>query len=267
MPTRDTPFSAGTPCWVDLMSSDAAASTAFYTALFGWEADAPAAEFGNYVNFTSGGHRVAGLVPADPGSGAIHAWSTYFSTDDAEATAAVAADAGAQLLFPPAKVADLGSMAVLLDPAGAAFGLWQPGTHTGFGRYAEPGSVAWIEHHSKDYAASRTFYPAVFGWQLDVLSDTDEFRYCTAKVPGETDPVAGLMDSASFLPEQVPSHWAVYFNVADADASSARLIQLGGTVVRPAEDTPFGRIADVSDPHGGSFRLHQAPPDATPPSA
>jgi predicted enzyme related to lactoylglutathione lyase len=171
----------------------------------------------------------------------------------------VAGTEGAKVLSAPMKVGDLGAMAVLLDPSGAAIGLWQPGSHTGFGRYNEPGSVTWDEHLSKNFAASCAFYIAVFGWELEVMSDTDEFRYSTAKVDGET--VAGLMDAASFLPEQVPSHWAVYFSVTDVDAAAARLVQLGGTVTRPAEDTPFGRMADVSDPNGTAFKLHQPPVD------
>jgi predicted enzyme related to lactoylglutathione lyase len=255
MPTRDTPFAPGTPCWVDLMSSDATAATAFYTALFGWTALAPAEEFGGYVTFASSGHRVAGMVPSQPGMGTADVWSTYIGVQDVQAAVAAATDAGATVLSPPMNVADLGGMAVLLDPAGAAVGLWQPGTHTGFEKYNEPGSVTWDEHHSKNFAASSAFYASVFGWKLEPMSDTDQFRYFTATVDGNG--VAGLMDSASFLPEQVPSHWAVYFSVPNVDAASARVVHLGGIVTRPAEDTPFRRMADVRDPNGTPFKLHQ----------
>ena len=254
MTTRSTPFAPGTPCWVDLMSSDAPAATTFYTSLFGWTADAPVEEFGGYVTFYADGQKVAGMVPSQPGMGAADVWSTYISTDDIETTAAVAGTEGAKVLSAPMKVGDLGAMAVLLDPSGAAIGLWQPASHTGFGRYNEPGSVTWDEHLSKNFAASCAFYIAVFGWELEVMSDTDEFRYSTAKVDGET--VAGLMDAASFLPEQVPSHWAVYFSVADADEAVAKVVALGGTVLRPAEDTPFGRIADLIDSTGAPLKLH-----------
>ena len=74
------------------------------------------------------------------------------------------------------------------------------------------------------------------------MSDTDEFRYTTAAV-GDED-VAGLMDSSSFLPAEVPSHWAVYFSVADADEACGKATELGGAVIRPPEDTPFGRLAE-----------------------
>ena len=86
------------------------------------------------------------------------------------------------------QVGALGSMAVLVDPAGAVVGLWQAGEHTGFGRYLEPRSFVWGETHSKSFGASRDFYAAVFGWRYDVTGDSDDFRYLTAKVDGEPSP-------------------------------------------------------------------------------
>lgn len=258
MTTRDTPFSPGTPCWVDLLSSDVDRAKAFYGELLGWSAQDAGEEFGGYVNFDSDGHRVAGMMRNSAQTDSPDGWTTYLATADIGATVAAATDAGGQVMSAPMQVADLGSMAILRDPAGAVFGLWQPGSHTGFGKYNEPGSVTWDEHHSKDFAASTAFYPSVFGWHLAPMSDTDEFRYTIAEVDGET--VAGLMDSHSFLPAEVPSHWAVYFSVADVDAAVAKAVELGGTSLRAAEDTPFGRLADMSDPTGAPFKLHQAPP-------
>ena len=190
--------------------------------------------------------------------GSPDGWTTYVSTADIDATVATATKAGGQVMSPPMQVAELGSMAILVDPAGAVFGVWQPGTHLGFTKYNEPGSVTWDEHHSKNFAASTAFYAKAFGWQIDPMSDTDEFRYSNAQIDGQ--PVAGLMDSSSFLPAEVPSHWAVYFSVADVDAAVAKAVALGGAVLRPAENTPFGRIADVSDPTGAPFKLHTALP-------
>jgi uncharacterized protein len=258
MATRTTPFAAGTPCWVELLSSDTSAATAFYGGLFGWSFDPPQEQFGGYVNITSGGHRVAGMMANSPEINSPDAWTTYLSTDDIDASTAAVAAGGGQLVAAPMQVADLGSMAVVRDPAGAVFGLWQPGTHFGFAKYNEPGSVTWDELHSKDFAVTTPFYASVFGWDIKPMEDTDEFRYSTAEINGET--VAGLMDSASFLPPEVPSHWAVYFSVVSADDAITTLTSLGGTVIRPAEDTPYGRMADVADPTGAAFKLHQATP-------
>lgn len=260
MTMRDTPFAPGTPCWVDLFSSDPDRAKAFYAGVLGWVAEDAGAEFGNYVTFSSGGRQVAGMMRNDGAQGVPDAWSTYLSTADIGASTAAATAAGAQVVVEPMQVADLGSMAVLVDPVGAAFGLWQAGSHTGFGKYNEPGSVTWDEHHSKDFATSTAFYRQLFGWEIEETSDTDEFRYFQGKVDGQT--VAGLMDSASRLPDEVPSHWAVYFSVDDVDAAVAKAGELGGTVLRPPEDTAFGRIAGLSDPTGAMFTLHSGSSDS-----
>jgi len=254
MTTRDTAFAAGTPCWVDLMSSDPPKVRAFYSAVFGWDAEESNEEYGNYVTFTSDGRAVAGLMQNPPDSGYPDVWTTYIATDDIQAGAAAATDAGGQVMMGPMQVGEQGSVAVLLDTAGGAVGLWQAGQHTGFGKYNDTGSVAWHELHSKDFAKSKEFYASVFGWDYRVDSDTDEFRYVTAQVGGEA--VAGIMDSAAFLPAEVPTHWTIYFDVADVDESVAVAEANGATVLVPAADTPFGRLAELLDPTGATFKLH-----------
>jgi predicted enzyme related to lactoylglutathione lyase len=256
MTTRDTPFAPGTPCWVDLLSTDTAKSEAFYGALLSWTFEATGPAFGGYITASSDGHSVAGLMARQPSMQQPDGWNTYLATADIDATVAAATAAGAQVAMATMAVGDIGKMAYLIDPVGAMVGLWQAGAHTGFGKYNEPGSVTWDEHHSKNFAASTAFYESVFGWGLDKTSDSDEFRYYQAQVNGET--VAGLMDSAGFLPAEVPSHWAVYFSVADTDEAQAKAVELGGAVVRTAEDTPFGRIADLTDSTGAPFKLHSA---------
>jgi predicted enzyme related to lactoylglutathione lyase len=93
------------------------------------------------------------------------------------------------------------------------------------------------------------------------VSDTPEFRY-TIMQHGE-EQLAGIMDASGFLPEGAPAHRAVYFGTEDADASLATITSLGGSVVRPAEDTPYGRLAEAADPTGVHFKL-VAPNDAMP---
>ena len=259
MPTRNTPFAPGTPCWVDLLSSDKEASRTFYTELFGWSSLDAGPEYGDYTNFSSDGHKVAGMMANSPDSGTSDCWNTYLSTADIEATVASATEAGAQPIVPAMQVGDLGSMAVLIDPAGGAFGVWQPAAHTGFQKYNEPGSVTWDEYHSRDFATSSAFYTKVFGWTIEYTSDTDDFRYLTAHLGDGGESVAGMMDSHTFLLPGAPSMWTVYFSTVDIDASSARAVELGGTLIRPAEDTPFGRLAELADPTGALFKLHSAP--------
>jgi len=256
VPTRDVAPS-GAPCWVDLFTSDPERSQAFYEELFGWTAVASGEEFGGYVNYFKDGVPVAGSMKNDGAAGMPDVWSVYLSTPDAAATVDAVLAKGGQVLLPPMQVADLGTMAMLGDAGQAAVGCWQPGEFNGFGVLAEPGTATWFELHTRDYDASVEFYREVFGWDTHVAGDSPEFRYTTL---GEGDgQLAGIMDASAHLPDGVPAHWAVYFGSEDTDATLARIVELGGSVVRPAEDTPYGRIAMAADPTGASFRLVAGP--------
>jgi uncharacterized protein len=252
MPTRDhAPI--GAPCWVDLMTSDTGRASDFYTRLFGWEAEEPNPDFGGYFNFTKDGARVAGGMTSQPDAGMPNVWSVYLETDDARKTVETAGARGGQPIVPASDVADLGTMAMVLDPGGAAIGMWQPGLHKGFGVVAEPGAPAWFELYTRDYAKAVDFYRDVFRWDTHIMSDTPDFRYTTL---GEGDAAAaGIMDASGSLPDEVPSHWAVYFGTADTDASLEQIAGLGGAVVTGAEDTPYGRMATATDPTGAMFKL------------
>ena len=252
MPTRET-APAGAPCWVDLMTSSTERSRVFYCQLFGWAAEEPAEEFGGYFNFTKDGVRVAGCMPNQPGSGAGDVWSVYLATDDARKTVDAAAAHGGQALVPAMDVGDLGTMAVVTDVGGAAIGIWQPGLFQGFRVLGEPGTPSWFELHTRDYEAAVGFYRDVFGWDTHAVSDTPEFRYTTLR-DGDGW-LAGIMDASGFLPDGVPVCWSVYFGVEDTDAALAKISDLGGSILRAAEDTPYGRLATAADPTGAQFKL------------
>ncbi|MBF6555354.1 MAG: VOC family protein [Acidimicrobiales bacterium] len=252
MPTRDT-APIGAPCWVDLMTSDAERIKAFYGQLFGWTAEEPRAEFGGYFNYSKDGILVAGCMTSEPESPVRDIWSIYLASDDTRKTVETATANGGQVVAPAMDVGDLGTMAVLVDTGGAAIGVWQPGLHKGFGVLAEPGTPAWFELFTRDYESSVDFYRNVFHWDTHVVSDSPEFRYTTL---GEGEgQMAGIMDASGFLPDGVPAHWSVYFAVEDTDAALATIIQLGGSIVAAAEDTPYGRVATASDPNGSQFKL------------
>ena len=252
MPIRDT-APTGAPCWVDLFTSDTDRARSFYGELFGWTSEQAGEEFGGYINFSKDGHMVAGCMGNDGSSGGPDLWSVYLATDDAEATTAAAASHGGQVVVPAMPVGDLGSMAVMVDVGGAAIGTWQAGLHKGFGVFGEPGTPNWFELHTNNYDAAVQFYRDVFGWDTHVMSDESGFRYTTL---GEGDEqAAGIMDAAAFLPDGVPSNWQIYFGVADTDAALIRVVELGGTVVQAAEDSPYGRLAQAADPTGARFKL------------
>ena len=89
------------------------------------------------------------------------------------------------------------------------------------------------------------------------MSDTPEFRYTTL---GEGEAaLAGVMDGSFYMPEWTPAKWCVYFRSNDVDASVTRALELGGSVIDPPQDSPYGRLAELADPTGISFRLQSAP--------
>jgi predicted enzyme related to lactoylglutathione lyase len=237
------------------MTSDPDRSRAFYCELFGWTIDDPGPDYGGYQNFAKDGVWIAGSMQNSPEMEAPDAWSVYLAVADAEKTVEQAAAQGGQVIVPAMPVHTLGSMAVVVDAAGAVIGMWQPGDHKGSGIVYETDTPVWFELHTRDYETSLDFYRTVFGWTTRTEGDEPDFRYTTL-VDGDTM-LAGVMDASAWLPEGVPAHWSVYFGTDDADATIAKAVSLGATVVMPAEDTPYGRLATLADPTGAIFKLNQ----------
>ena len=257
MPNRAHP-PTGAPCWADLWTSDVEGSRRFYARLLGWEAQEPSPEFGGYFMFTRLGVPVAGAMGDMGDMKATDTWKVYLETSDIDATLRAAAGAGAEVVVPASPVADLGTQAVLIDPAGATVGAWQPDTFCGFTVLGEPGTPSWFELHTRDHAGAVAFYRQVFGWETDVVSDTDEFRYTTVRDPGGGE-LAGIADASSFLPAGAPPYWTLYWAVEDAGRAVAEVEAAGGSVLMGAHDTPYGRLASVADPAGARFNLRTPP--------
>lgn len=242
----------GAPCWIDLYSSDTDKAAEFYGRLLGWKAEPADERFGGYFTFTKDGKHVAGCMANDGSTGYPDAWGVHLMTDDIQGLADAAARHGGGVEMAPMEVAENGSFAMIKDPGGSVIGAWQPNEVKGFEVTREPGTPAWFELHTSAYDDAVSFYRDVFGWDTHPMSDTDEFRYTTL---GEGEgQLAGIMDDSPY-PGDEPAHWAVYFAVSDADEAIARIQKLGGSVVRPAEDTPYGRLATVADPTGTQFRI------------
>jgi uncharacterized protein len=255
--TRDTRWPAGTPCWVDVVVDDVPKAIAFYETLFGWDIQVGGPEVGGYSIAHSGGRIVAAISPKMGPPEAPSAWTTYLATDNVDATAAKIKDAGGQILAGPMDVMSEGRMAVAMDSAGAAFGLWQGANTTGIGLANEPGSLSWNEQLSRDFAASKSFYQAVFGYDYQDMS-SDGFTYATLMVDGHE--VGGIGEYPAGTPGQLPAAWGVYFQVSDVDAGVAKVAELGGRTVQPPRDSPYGRMAVVADNHGAMFSLITPPP-------
>ena len=259
MSTRSEPWPAGTPCWTDLSTSDPAAAREFYAALFGWDLQVGPPETGEYAMALKHGLPVVGVngMAAQPGQPTT--WVVYLATDDAQASVDAAAAAGASVIVPAMDVMTFGRMALVVDPTGAAVGLWQAGSHLGSQVVNEPSAVTWAELMTRDLDAAQDFYRTVFGYDVEAVEmPSAAGRYDTISVGGRV--VGGLGEMPVDVPAEMPPFWTVYFGVDDTDDTVARLRSLGGAVLRDPADTPFGRMAVVADPQGAGFVVIR-PPD------
>ena len=245
----------GAPVWIELSTSDMAASHAFYTALLGWETEPAAVEAHGYTNFLHDGSLIAGSMIKPTEQPGPDSWFVYLASADCEATVAAAAQAGAQVLVPATAVFDLGYMAFVVAPDESIVGVWQPGEHRGFSHIDEPGAPAWFELHTHQYDVALEFYTKVFGWTTDVMADSSEFRY-SRLVDGDTL-LAGVLDSVPHMSAEFPSHWEIYFEVEDMEAASAKVVELGGQAITPPHESPFGQLGLFVDSTGALFKLLQ----------
>ena len=255
MSTR-TSYAPGTPCWVELSGTpDIDASEAFYRDLFGWEIpELPnSAEMGGYRRAKLNGRDVGGVSPVMQ-DGQPCVWATYVSVADADATAARVGEAGGQTIAPVMDVAGLGKMAVFSDPTGAVFGIWEPGTFAGAELVNEPGAFTWNELNTRDPEAARSFYGDVFGWgfvEHEIARDAGGGTYIEFTVDGKS--AGGILDMRGRVPDEVPTHWLVYFWVEDTDATLEQVRASGGNVAMGPVDIPAGRFGVAMDPQGAAF--------------
>jgi uncharacterized protein len=256
--TEVTSHAPGTPCWVDASSDDVDASKGFYTGLFGWDAEDqfhPESGLRIYTLFLLDGRKVAGLGGKPPGfEQTPNVWNTNFATPYVDAAVGRVTDAGGQVLMPPMDVMDQGKMAVCLDPTGAGFALWQPGTMRGVELMDVPGAFTWAELMTGDVESAKSFYSAVFGWTYQNMDIPDGMTYTL--VEGGENSIAGLMGRPEDVPDEVPDNWSVYFDVEDVDRTLARALELGGEeAFAPMYVPTVGRMAGIVDPVGAAFSV------------
>lgn len=241
------------PAWVDLSSSDPAASREFYSKLFGWQVEVdPDPQYGGYALARIGGRDVAGIGPKMMPE-APTAWMAYIGTDDADALADRVKAAGGNVIAPPMEVGDQGRMAVFQDPSGAFISAWQRKAMGGFSTDS-PNTFGWAELNARGLDKAVAFYAAVFGW-VSKTSEMGEGQppYTEFLLRGES--IAGAMEMNPMVPAQVPSYWMVYFEVSDVDGSFRKATEAGAQEMLAPQDFPGGRFAILTDPQGAVFGL------------
>ena len=259
---QETPeIKPGNFCWVELGTSDGDAAKSFYSQLFGWEfQDNPMGPDMVYTMLKLDGKDVGGLYKLMPdmvSQGIPPHWLTYVAVTNANEKVEKAKAEGATIMNGPFDVATHGRMAVIKDPTGAVFAVWQPLDHKGSGVWGVPGSACWSELGTGDPDKAGDFYSKVFGWTREPFGDSP-IPYTIFQNDG-----VGIGGVYKLMPEMgpVPPHWLVYFSVEDADAAVQKATELGARVMKPADDIPgVGRFAILIDPQGAAFAIIKTQP-------
>ena len=242
----------GTPTWIDLGIPDLEGAMRFYGALFGWEFQVGPPETMRYTHCLLGGRRVAALAENHAQADRVW-WNMYLATGECDATTRRVTDAGGTIVQDPVDVPDQGRMAMVKDPVGAQFGLWEGRGFVGCEVVNEPGSLVRNDLITPDPEPARAFYPAVFGFTLDGNQDMPGFDFTFLRRPDGHE-IGGIMG----VPGAPSSSWATTFEVADTDAVVARAAEAGGSP-GAAEDFVYGRMATITDPFGAEFTVIARP--------
>ncbi len=254
---------AGAFSWPELATTDQKAAVSFFRSLFGWDVnEAPIGPNEIYSMFTLRGREVGAaytMRPDERQMGIPPHWNAYITVENVDASAARAPELGAKVLAPPFDVMDAGRMAVLQDPTGAVFQIWQPKRSIGARVLNEPGALCWTELSTRDTKRAAEFYTRFLGWTAKVGGEGVN-AYTEFTVAGGSYPMAGMIDIAAFgdRGKHVPPNWMPYFQVADLNASFEKAKGLGAEVGVPPMPIPnAGQFAVLADPQGAMFSLFQ----------
>jgi predicted enzyme related to lactoylglutathione lyase len=254
-----TNLKPGSFCWMELGTSDQQAAKKFYSDLFGWTVtDSPMGPGEVYTIFKLDGKDVAAgytLRPDQRQMGVPPHWMLYIACENADGSAKRATELGGTVLAGPFDVMDAGRMAVVKDPAGAVFCLWEAKSSSGVSAYGVDNAFCWADLMTRDVVRSAEFYAQLFGWKWD-KGEKDDSGYLHIK---NGDDFIGGMPPAEHLPPGAPPHWQLYFQTSDCDATVAKAKQLGAKVYfGPISMEGVGRFAVVADPQGAAFSVFQS---------
>lgn len=255
-------YEPGTFCWVDLATTDPAGAADFYGGLFGWQAeDITGADGGAYSMLHLEGDGVCALYGMEAerrARGIPSHWSSYVSVENVDDTVARARGLGGAVLGEPREVLDMGRMAILEDPAGAAFAAWEPRSWIGASRVNDTGCLAWNDLQTHDANTVSDFYTGLFGWETLPMEEDGEPAYVVLRNAGFSN--GGIMPTDE-RPGDAPTHWLVYFTVSSCEETANLTRELGGEVLSEPMEVGAGRISVLKDPQGAAFAVFEGEVD------
>src|SRR5579871_359535 len=222
----------GAFCWMELATTDQSAAKKFYSSLFGWVPDdVPMGPDAYYTIFRLQGRACAAAetMGAERRCFPPH-WSLYIGVENADVAQAKAQSLGGTVIAPAFDIASAGRMAVLRDPTGAFFSVWQPKQNAGIGIAGDPGTFCWADLSTPDRERAKTFYSNLFGWKLTAGQGKDPSGYLHI-MNGEK--AIGGIQTAEGRDRNAPPHWLIYWYVSDVDTSTAKAESLGATLLMP----------------------------------
>ncbi|MDR6624629.1 VOC family protein [Caulobacter segnis] len=237
--------------WFELVTPDAKAAEAFYTAVVGWKTEASSGPAGPYTIFKAGDFHVGGMLEMkDVPAG----WLGYLGVDDVDAFAKKVEAAGGAIRRPPEDIPNVGRFAVVADPQGAMFVLFRGETDDAPPRPApmSPGSLGWSELHAADWEKLFDFYAPLFGWVKHDTVPMGEMGVYQTFGP-QAAAIGGMF--SNHAPAPAP-YWLYYFGVEGVDSAIERVKANGGQVLMGPVEVPGGAwVVNAQDPQGGLFAL------------
>ncbi|MGI8989696.1 MAG: VOC family protein [Bryobacteraceae bacterium] len=253
----------GSFCWIELGTTDQNAAKNFYGSLFGWKAnDFPMGPNEYYTMFQLDGRDAAAgysLRADQHAQGVPPHWMLYIAVASADEKAKLAGEKGGKAIAPPFDVMDVGRMAVLQDPTGATFSIWEAKRHKGTGIAGVPGTLCWADLSTPDPDRAKQFYSDAFNWKIST-GEGGVAGYL--HIQNGEEHIGGIPPLAHRMPN-VPPHWLAYFLVSKCDESAAKARQLGASLFMPPTNIEkVGRMAIVADPQGAIFAIFEPLPRA-----
>jgi hypothetical protein len=255
VPITETPSGQTYPgkfIWHDLLTPDPLLAGKFYEELFGWQIQYQ----GQYAIVRNGDKLIAGILQANPPDGRARdgVWIPSVSVADVDTAASLVKAKGGKLLKGPVDMDQRGRAVLISDPQGANLVLLSAKGGDPADAEAAIGDWLWDEIWTIDPDNTEKFYRSVLGYDEIALGD----KYHVFMHKGKWR--AGIR-----LVQDDKEHmlWVPVVRVADPDATTQRVSELGGVVwVAPDEAPSKGDTALIGDSTGALLLIQRWPPQA-----
>jgi len=245
--------------WFEYITTDIPKAQGFFGELFNWKTQsmpAPTLPGGSYTMLAIGEHTQGGYINPPPGAPTNAHWLPHLITDNAQATVTQITANGGAIKLAPVKMGDMGTYAVVADPLGGVFALWQPAKAEAGDFKGVDGAFCWNELYTEDPERSAAFYKAIGAFTVEAMDMGGMGTYHVLKTDDKSR--AGIMKAP--MPG-MPQSWMPYVQVASTDASIAKAKRLGANIIMAGQDAAdVGRLGIFVDPQGAPLGVLQPDP-------